>query len=449
MLTARPTRPGTAKAGRRPRGFDLYFTARVVSLLGDAMLQVALTVAVLDAGFGTSGVGYALAAWLAPVALLVLFGGALADRFEPRNVMVAADAVRTVTQLVFALSFAAGAPALWQILALQAAGGAATAMFTPGSATMVPRLTADIQRGNAALRIAEAFTTLLGPALGGLLLAGFGAAAVFGADAASFALSALCLTAIRLGRPQDRAARPAPAPMWRALAEGWQEFRSRTWLWSVIALWSLYGLLVFGPALPLSAAVVVAAHGSAGFAAVTSAFGAGTVAGALLALRFRPVRPLAAGALSVAAFALSPLVVAVPLPLLAVVAGNLAAGTGFAFWGVLWATTLQTQVPPAVLSRVAAYDVAGSVLALPAGRALAGPAASAFGPRALLTVCTAGALLISAAMLAVPAIRNLRTAAPTPAPSVRPSAFADPERAGRDMGTAPEPDLEPAPAPSP
>jgi MFS family permease len=376
------TRTGAAGPSR---AFRLYFTARVVSLLGDAMLQVALTVAVLQAGYGPSGVGFALAAWLVPVALLVLFGGALADRFEPLRLMVAADLVRAVAQSVFAVAFATGAPALWQILALQAAGGAATALFTPGNATVVPRLGTDVQSANAGLRIAEAVTTLLGPALGGVLLGLFGAASVFGADAGSFALSALCLSVI-LGRTVRR---PGPGrahavPVWRSLAHGWQEFRARTWLWSVIVLWSLYGLLVFGPALPLTAVVVVAAHGAGGYAAVSSAFGAGTVAGGLLALRLRPARPLAAGSLAMAAFAFSPLVVATAQPLAVVVAGNLLAGTGFAFWGVLWATTLQTRIPAVVLSRIAAYDVAGSVIALPLGRALSGPAADAFGARPLL-----------------------------------------------------------------
>lgn len=433
MLTGRraesaPNAESAPKAPtRRSRGFELYFTARVVSLLGDAMLQVALTVAVLDAGYGPTGVGYAMAAWLVPVALLVLFGGALADRFEPRRLMVAADLVRMATQLVFALAFAAGAPALWQIIGLQAAGGAATAMFTPGSATMVPRLAKDVQRANATLRIAEAFTTLLGPALGGLLLTLFGAAAVFGADAGSFALSALCLGAIRLAAVGTREAGKKAAPLWHALAEGWQEFRSRTWLWSVILLWSLYGLLVFGPTLPLSAVVIVAAHGAGGFAAVTSAFGAGTIVGGLLALRIRPARPLAAGSLAMAAFTFSPLVVATVQPIAVVVAGNLLAGTGFAFWGVLWATTLQTKVPPAVLSRVAAYDIAGSILALPIGRAVAGPAAAAFGARTLLMGCTVSAVVISGVMLATPAIHGLRRTDPLP---VQPTHPADTQAAG-------------------
>jgi hypothetical protein len=396
-------------------GFRLYFTARTVSLLGDAMLQVALTVAVLRAGYGPSGVGYALGAWLAPVALLVLFGGALADRFEPRRVMVVADLARVATQTALALAFAAGAPPLWLILGLQAACGAATALFVPGDATMVRRLAPDVQRGNAALRIAKALTILLGPAVGGLLLVALGTPLVFGADAASYALSALCIILIRLPARERGRGRDAP-PIWRALAVGWREFRARTWLWSVIAFWALHGLLVFGPALPLTAAAVVAAHGTGAYAAVISAFGAGSLVGGVLALRLRPARPLAAGSLAMAAFTVAPLAVATAQPVPVLVAAHLVAGACFALWGVMWATTLQTAIPQAVLSRVAAYDVAGSVLPLPFGRALSGPAAAAFGLRPLLAVCAVGAVVIPAAMLATPSIRNLRRF-DTPAPA--------------------------------
>jgi hypothetical protein len=108
------------------------------------------------------------------------------------------------------------------------------------------------------------------------------------------------------------------------------------------------------------------------------------------------------------AFAIAPLAVATGQPVAILIAAHLVAGASFALWGVLWATTLQTAVPQAVLSRVAAYDVAGSVLPLPFGRALAGPAAAAFGLRPLLAACAASAVVIPAAMLATPAIRRLR-----------------------------------------
>jgi hypothetical protein len=277
-----------------------------------------------------------------------------------------------------------------------------------------------VQRGNAGLRIAEAGTTLFGPVLGGLVIAGFGAAAAFGADAASYGLSALCLTMIRL--PAAAAPAEQPAPVWRALAEGWREFRARNWLWSVIVLWALYGLLVFGPALPLTAVAIVAAHGTDVYAVVMSAFGAGTIVGGLLGLALRPARPLAAGSLAVAAFAGVPLVVAAGAPVPILIVGHALAGIGVALWSVLWATTLQTGVPAAVLSRVAAYDVAGSLLALPIGRALAGPAATAFGLRPLLVAGAVSGVVISAAMLATPAIRRLRRPAPDLAATGNPQA---------------------------
>jgi hypothetical protein len=277
---------------------------------------------------------------------------------------------------------------------------------------MVGRLTGDVQRGNAALRIAEALTTLLGPACGGVLLALFGVPAGFIADSASYAISALCLMLIgRQGKGDERKAASAAAPLWRALAEGWQEFRSRPWLWRVIAFWALHGCLVFGPALPLTAVAVVETHGTGGYALITSAFGGGAVLGGALALRLRPARPLAYGSLAVSAFAAAPLAVAADAPPWLLVLAHLVGGAGFAFWGVMWATTLQTAVPAAVLGRVAAYDVGGSILALPIGRAVAGPAAELVGLRTLLYGIAVLALAIPALMLANPAIRRFRPVA--------------------------------------
>lgn len=408
---------GSANSPWRRR-FRLYFAARTVSLLGDAMLPVGLGVAVLQAGYGASGVGYALAAWTAPIALLVVFGGVLADRLDPRRIMVAADLARVAVQSTMAVAFTTGTPALWQILCLQAGSGVATAMFQPGVGGLVPRVARDVQRGNAVLRTAEAVTTLLGPAFAGVLLALAGTGAVFAVDAATFGVSAACLLALR---PAPLAAEPAGegrGPVWRNLVDGWDEFRSRTWLWATILVWAMCGLLVFGPTLPLGAEVIISAHGSGGYGIVMSAFGGGTVLGGLVALRLRPDRPLAVGGIATATFALLPLTVLIDLPLWTIAAGHLVAGVGIALWGVLWATTVQTAVPAAVLNRVYAYDVAGSIMVLPVGRALAGPAASVFGVHSVLFAATCGAVLACTCMLAVPAIRDLRRA-PEPAPVAR------------------------------
>jgi MFS family permease len=400
------TPPGPTRANLWTPAFRRYFVARAVSLLGDAMLPVALAVGMLQAGFGTGAVGYALAAWMAPVALLVLFGGVLADRFSARRMMIGADVVRLVNQLVFAGVFLVGSAQLWHILVLQAINGAATAMFQPGIASMVPQVAEDTQRANATLRVAEAITTLIGPALAGVVIAVNGAGGVFLLDAATFAVSAIALSLLRVAS----APRAATGSMWRNLVEGWSEFRARTWLWAVIAIWVVYGLAVFGPALPLGAAIIVGGHGSTAYAWVMCAFGAGTVVGGLAGLRLRPQRPLAAGATAMFLFALWPLSLAVDLPVAVIAVGHLLAGAGFAFWGVMWSTTVQTHIPGEVLNRVYAYDVAGSILFLPIGRALAGPAAYVFGERGLLAGSTVIGIASCALLLSIPAIRTLRRA---------------------------------------
>jgi MFS family permease len=119
------------------RDFSLYFAARAVSLVGDAMMPVAAALAV-GALYGVAGVGYVLAIWTAPFVLLIVFGGVFADRLGARTVMVAADAVRIVTQGALAVAFFVGTPPLWLLLAAAALAGTAAAMFQPGVNGMVP-----------------------------------------------------------------------------------------------------------------------------------------------------------------------------------------------------------------------------------------------------------------------------------------------------------------------
>ncbi|RPK65590.1 enterobactin exporter EntS [Streptomyces sp. ADI96-02] len=384
--------------------FRLFFTARSTSLLADGMLMVSLTTAVLGAGHGPGGVGYALAAWMTPIVLLVLFGGVLADRFTPQVMMICADVVRMLAMVALAVLLLGTEVALWQIMALMALSGGATALFQPGLASMVPRVAEDIQKANALLRISEALSALVGPGLAGVLVARWHVSGSFVVIAAAYALSAAVLGPLRRIRTdRDEGA----DPMWRRLAAGWNEFRSRSWLWSVIAVWSVYGLFVFGPALPLGAALMIEQHGAGGYGWIASADGAGTIVGGLVGMRVRPRRPLVAGACAMFCFALNPLAPALGWSFTATAVSHVIAGYGFAFWGVMWATSVQSHIPLAVLSRVSAYDVAGSIMVIPLGRALAGPAADAVGADRVLLFSSAVSVVLLVVMLCVPAIRAL------------------------------------------
>lgn len=269
------------------RDFSFYFAARVVSLLGDAMMPVATALAV-GAIYGVSGVGYVLAVWTAPFVLFVLFGGVFSDRFGARAMMVGADLVRIVTQGVLAVAFFTGTPPLWLLIVASALAGTAAAMFQPGVNGMVPLVAKDPQRANGTLKIADAATQLGGPVLAGVLMALTGAGAVYALDAATFLVSGLCLLLIRLA-PAVRAGESSTVLF--DLRRGWVEFRSRSWMWSVILVWVFFGMFVFGPSIPLGSRLIGDRLGEAAYGWAMAALGAGTVIGGLVAIRFRPGRP--------------------------------------------------------------------------------------------------------------------------------------------------------------
>ncbi|MFB8202105.1 MFS transporter [Kitasatospora purpeofusca] len=394
--------------------FTLYFTARAVSLLGDAMMPVAAALAV-GALYGVSGAGLVLGTWTGTFVLLVLFGGVLTDRIGARRTMVAADLVRVLTQGVLAAAFFVGRPPFWLLVTMAAVAGAAVAMFLPGVNGMVPLVAADPQRANATLKVADALAHLLGPALAGLLIALTGAGAVYAIDSGTFLLSALCLALVRPAPADPGPTARTGGPLRRELLQGWREFRARTWMWAVILVWMVFGVLLFGPLVPLGSALVADRLGPNAYGLAVSFLGAGTVLGGLVALRLRPARPLAAGTAAMVLYTALPLCVAVNAGLPLLLAGHVLGGAALAFWSVMWATSVQTHTPPTVLNRVSAYELAGSVSGISLGQLLAGPATALASPNHLLLLSAAACLAGCATLFAVPAVRNLARTGPTTA----------------------------------
>ncbi|MFE7380396.1 MFS transporter [Streptomyces zhihengii] len=402
-----PPAPLRADPGPGPgnRNFRLFFAARAVAVLGDGMIPVALAAGLLDAGRPASSVGYALGSWMGPFALLVLFGGVLADRFTARRMMIVADILRLVGGVVLTVLFTTGNPPLWAVYALSALAGVGAALFQPGVASTIPRVAPDVQRANAVLRVSEALMTMAGPAFAGLVVSLAGAGAVFGANAVTFGVSAVCLALMRLAPlPGDDAKRGSMAA---ELVDGWREFLARSWLWQVIAVWTVYGLTVLGPMLPLTATLVTQEHGSASYGVLMAVNGAGSAAGGLLALRTRPARPLAAGAVALLGVPVNTVLLASDAPVAVLGAGQFVLGTSFAFWLVMWSTSVQTHVPQEALNRLHAYDVAGSLLMLAAGRALAGPAAEVLGLRQVLLGGSVIGVAVMCVLLLLPSVRRL------------------------------------------
>ncbi|MFI6505792.1 MFS transporter [Nonomuraea typhae] len=378
------------------RNFTLYFGARTVSLLGDAMMPVAAALAIGQV-YGIAGVGSVLAVWTASAVLVMLFGGVFADRFGARTVMITADVLRIFSQGTVAIAFLDGAPPYALLLATAFLSGIGAGLFEPGVNGMVPLVARDPQRANATLKIAEAITQLAGPALAGILVLAAGPVFVYALDAGTFLVSAVCLLLVRVAVPQAE-----PADVLSDLRRGWREFKARSWMWSVILVWVFWGVLVIGPSVPLSSQVIGADYGW-----VMAALGLGTVAGGLVAIRLRPRRPLAAGAVALSGYAAVPLTVALGSPLPVLAAGHVLGGIALAFWSVMWSTSVQTQVAPDVLNRVSAYQIAGSVAGMAVGQALAGPAALLVEPRTFLMGSALVTLGVAVALLLIRPVREL------------------------------------------
>lgn len=386
--------------------FRRFFIARTTSQLGDQMLPIAITVALVNTRYGMSGVGYALAAHIAPFAVLLVFGGVLSDRFGARRLMIISDVARLVFQSVLAVLLMVGEPRLWQMLVLLALLGAGGATFQPGVASMIPRLATDVQRANAVLRVAESTTVVIGPSVAGLLLVFLSPAAIMAVDAVTYAVSSVCLYRIRTN-PVVR--RDSGSSFRGDLVTGWREFRSRTWLWAVIVVFMFWQVSAAGPTLTVAYSTIALRHGDAVFGLIISAFGVGNVLGGFVAIRFRPRHPLRTGCFGLALFLLLPFGTGLGVPAAALALFCLVGGAGMAFWGVMFHTSVQTHVPLAVLGRVHAFDAAGSMVMKPVGQAVSGPVSLVLGVTPVLFIATGAGVVACVLLLLVPAIRNLES----------------------------------------
>lgn len=403
MKTSSPLAP-TAPQKLFTRDFTLFFTARSISVLGDHMLMpITITVAMLNAGFGITGVGYALAAHMAPNVLFLVVGGVLVDRFTPLRVMITADWARLGLHGGLAFAFATGTPDLWLILLLLAGSGMGAGAFQPGLASVIPRVATDIQKANAAIRVTESSMMIAGPAVAGVLFIFADVWVVLAIDAATFAISAVLLQALRIKIPRPEGKRSVR----RELSEGWAEFRSHTWLWQTIAIFMLFALTVAGPFITVGLSTIEVDHGGPTLGMLMAILGGGSVIGGLVAVKLRPTRPLRAGLVAMSVRAAGPLAIALSLPVPWIAVGFALTGLGQAFWLVMFHTSVQTHVPIEKLGRVNSYEVAGSMAAAPVGQALAGPIALLIGTTALLSFSTAMVLVTVALLFAMPAIRNL------------------------------------------
>jgi predicted MFS family arabinose efflux permease len=392
----------------RHRDFRFLFLGQSASSVGDQVVIVALALYITQRTGSPTDLGLVLAAQSLPLIALVLFGGVWADRLPRHRIMTVADYARALLHAVLAASILLGGASVPEMIVIEALFGAARAFFQPAYSGLLPQTIpdAEAQDARALSSTTENLAILVGPALGAAMVLTIGAGPAFVLDAATFLLSAELLRHIR---PRSRGEVPQEqASMLADIREGWQEVRSRSWVWATIGAFTVAVLCAYAQWYALAPLLSKQLYGSAGiFGVIESVAGAGAVVGAVLGIRWRPRRPLVIGLILTLFWPLQTLAFAAVAPLAVVLVLAFGAGLGFSLFEVWWMTALVRHIPAHALSRVSSYDWLGSLALLPLGFAIAGPLAGAWGARTVLSVGAAVALVMLLAAILPRGTREL------------------------------------------
>jgi MFS family permease len=379
----------------RVRDFALLWIGMTVSYLGDGVYLIAIAWQTYDLSNSPASLAAVGIAWSLPQVALLLASGVLSDRLDRRHLMIAGDVIRGVAIATIGILSLADVLTMTSLILLVVVYGSGQALFSPAFTSIVPTIVPDellVEANSLGQFVRPVTWTLLGPLLGGLLVASVGTGWAFVVDATTFAFSAVMILLMRT-RP-DPASEEGRASPWEDLKEGLRYVRRTTWLWVGMLAGTVSLLATWGPWEVLVPYVVRnQLDGSA--AALGLVFGAGGVGAVTVALTFGqrgrlPRRAMtvlylawAVGMLMTAGFAL----VSEVWQAAAVAFVSESCITALI---VIWYTLLQRLVPSHLLGRVSSLDWMISIAGVPLSFAVVGPAADAFGVDA--TLIAAGVL---------------------------------------------------------
>lgn len=363
------------------RDYRIFWGGESISVLGDQFHFVALAWLVLQLTGSGLALGTVLTAAAIPRVILMLLGGAIADRIEPKALIFRSNALRALVVGIVAALIISGRVELWQLVVMAVIFGAVDAFFYPAVSTFLPLLVPSdrLTAANGLFQATSQLIGLIGPAAAGITVALIGTSLAFVLDAASFAVAAIAITLVHGGlraattrttfdaepAAADAAADPPePQPsIWRSIREGASYTFRDPALRTLIILAAAINFAFTGPiavGLPWLAANRFDA-GSIGFGIMISGFGAGALIGAVLAGSVKPVRHRGAMLLGLAALLGVGLGLIGIAPDVLIVTGLMfVMGLGVGFINVNVITWIQQRTETAILGRVMSLLMLGS-----------------------------------------------------------------------------------------
>jgi len=373
--------------------------ARLISLTGGAAAYLALNFVIYEKTGSAAWVAAALILTFGALGLASPFAGALGDRFDRRKVMIASDLLGAAAFLAMALVEDPGLLIGFAFLA-----ALAEAPFLSASTAAIPNLVDedDISYANGLIALGRNAGIVLGPVIGGLVVASVGAGAVFAVNAASFVVSAGLVASVRGRFSGDR----EESEEHRGLRAGFRFlFRDRvlrtmalTWLGIVLTL----GMTMVAD-VPLAELFGV---GSFGYGLLIACWGGGSIVGALLGRHLNARTEALAFVTGTGVVAVTCIGVGVSPWFSLVLVIILAMGVGDGLTLVAQQGIMQRRTPDGVRSRVSgAFDAVIHTGLVPS-YALAGPAVAALGARGVYVA--GGLAAVFALFIALPIVREGR-----------------------------------------
>ena len=388
MTSANPSNP-LQNAFRNPN-FRLLWAGQATSILGDQFSMIAMPWLVLKlTGSDPVALGTVLALGSVPRALFMLLGGAVTDRLSQRTVMLLSDVLRCALTGLLAGLVLIGSVHLWMVYILSLLGGLVSSFFTPASSSIVPQLLEAeyVQAGNSVMQGSTQLSIFLGPVLAGGLIAAFagktgtsgnmeGIGLAFAFDALTFLASAVTLWFMHVPHPGDAAASAQPGLL-ASIKEGLHYMLQDPVMRLVYILIAGVNLVFVGPLL-VGIPVLVDARlvqGAAAFGMIMSAYGAGNLAGILLAGSLPRPKPGILNALLVSlvvAFGLAMSLFAFFTTTPPFLICMLLLGVGNGYLGITLITFIQVHTPREILGRVMGMVLFANLGLVPVSQAISG-----------------------------------------------------------------------------
>lgn len=263
------------------REFRLFWFGQMVSLTGTWIQSVAQQWLVLELTGSAFQLGLVTTIQFTPLLVLTLLGGAFADRVPKRNLLLVTQVVSGVLAVLLGLLVATGQVKYWEVLVFAGLLGTVNAFYTPARQAFVPELVDKDALLNAVALNSAIFNAarVVGPALGGILIATIGLSLNFFLNAASYLAVIVSLLMIR---PRPSRSKEGRESLLRTVREGLQYITATPVVYTILALIGVASLfaLNFTTLMPVMASNVLHV-GSSGYGFLMASMGVGSLVSAI------------------------------------------------------------------------------------------------------------------------------------------------------------------------